>query len=137
LINVLLNDGSLYVKGCYNRWACPHYDPEDPIKYFETWTLIAEDVADYDTAVMGTIIKFNDGTAAYYGFDTIHYGKAEFSYKVLMSDKTSYIAATDNYVMLLREGKWYFWGSRFSVHFDDTSKDYYVLSGKPYILEVE
>lgn len=137
LMNVLTNDGKLYTKGTYTRPEYPDSENAGGIYLHEDWKLIAGKVADFDTAIMGTVISFEDGSASYYGFDTADGGEDKFGYKLIFGDGISRVAASDDHVMIKRETTWYFWGSASSLHFVLKDKDHRVLSDAPHIMETE
>jgi len=136
LINVLTNDGKLYTNGAYSRpdQAREKTGGTNPD---EEWKLIAGRVASFDTAIMGTVLIFEDGSASYYGFDTLEGGEDKFGYKLIFGDGISYVAASDNHVMIKRDNAWYFWGSESSLHFVLNNDDHRVLSDAPHVMEVE
>lgn len=137
LFNILTIDGKLYVKGSYNILECSNTVTSEPVKTFDKWTLIFENVSDFSTTEIGTVVSFRDGGVAYYGFETVHNEDAAFEYKTLLSEekaevfscKSLVIASTDKDIML--------WGALFANPFDNLSREHYVLSGTPYVLSKE
>lgn len=71
-ITYLDNSNNLYVRGTYSLFYIPHKLGNDmvPIKEFKEFTLITEEVEDFKSSAMGTVIKHSGGTIAYFGNNT-------------------------------------------------------------------
>lgn len=85
LINVLTQNGDLYVKGAYNTIPCGTMltkEPAEP-KIYEDWLHLASGIKQFSIAPMGTIMLTDDNRSIYYGFDSdltynSTFGKREF-----------------------------------------------------------
>ena len=135
LINVLTNDGELYVKGAYNLLCCTrslaaYSEP----KVFNEWTLIAEDVESFSLAPMGTAIKYMNNTAGYYGFDTDNSADSKFEFGYLQLDPTEVIDvyASDVQVLIKTEQAFYTWG--YSLEYDVSDSEHNLFNGTPIIV---
>ena len=113
LWNVLTEDGKLYAKGAYNLLGTPYLLSESipsPIT-IDQWTVIGENVEQISVAQMGTVMKFQNGGCAYYGFDTHFSAKSKFEYKELPIDDAVFVYASELCVQVEdSQGKHYFWG---------------------------
>ena len=134
LINVLTNDGELYVKGAYNLLCCTrslaaHPEP----RIISEWTLIAESVESFSLAPMGTAIKFSDSTAGYYGFDTDNSANSNFDFGYLKLAQTNVIDvyASDVQVLIKTEQAFYTWG--YSLEYDVSDSEHNLFNGTPII----
>ena len=140
LFNVLDADGSLYVKGAYNLLQCGHQTlngeiAEQPIKAFDSWTLISENVEAFGLSVMGTVMKFTDGSCAYYGFEVSEVTNTEFAFAALPTVESALsIHATEGLICASTETEYYMWGGYFNVIFDNLTEEHYIFSGTPYVL---
>lgn len=137
ILNALLSNGSLYVKGTYNALRLIHSFETPPIKTFENWTLIFENVSSFSTSEIGTTVSFKDGGVAYYGFETIHYGDVAFEYKELISNERTLVFSCGRVIVVCTDTRVMFWGGRFTIPFDYSSEEHYVFTGTPYILPKE
>lgn len=118
LITVLTTDGKLYVKGAYNLISCGYYklsaDMPEPA-YISDWKLIGENVTCFSSSAMGTVMKFDDNTSTYYGFDSFVDSSAEFGYKDFeVSDVESVYSGDLCVYIRTQDGTHYIWGSSYN-----------------------
>ena len=135
LLNVLTNDGELYVKGAYNLLCCTRSMSAHPEpRIISEWTLIAENVESFSLAPMGTAIKFSDGTAGYYGFDTDNSANSKFGFGYLQLDLTEVIDvyASDVQILIKTEQAFYIWG--YSLEYDVEEGEHNLFTGTPIII---
>ena len=135
LLNVLTNDGELYVKGAYNLLCCTrslaaHPEP----KIYNEWTLIAEQVESFSLAPMGTAIKHMDNTAGYYGFDTDNSANSSFEFGYLKLAQTNVVDvyASDVQVLIKTDQAFYTWG--YSLEYDVSDSEHNLFNGTPIIV---
>ena len=132
LVNVLTNDGELYAKGAYNLLCCTRSLSAYPEpKIIQEWTLIAEGVESFSMAPMGTAIKFMNGAAAYYGFDTDNSSNSKFEFGYLQLNVTNVVGvyAGDVQVLIKTKDAFYVWG--FSLIYDAKSDNNNLFNGTP------
>ena len=135
LFNVLDTDNRLYAKGVYNLLACGSSSSSPiPMEFLDEWTLISENVQQFSLAKMGTAFKLEDGTCAYYGFETNLHADSNFEYKTLSVSNASNIYATSLLVCANSINGHYIWGNNFYKLFYGSS-EHNVLSGTPYVLK--
>lgn len=135
LLNVLTQKGELYAKGAYSLLPCTRSISVHPEPYFmENWSLIGENVSEFSLASMGTIIKFNDNTCAYFGFDsnTSKNSNYSFGYKEILLNNVTDVYATSLHVCVKTKEGFYIWG-RYLIY-DKAGDTHDIFSGEPILI---
>ena len=136
LFHVLLNDGSLYVKGIYNTMYS-----DVSMEQYDEWTLIDNDVSDFSSSEVGVVYMTKSGTAIYNGFDTV-YDKDNFLFdkKILLESGAVSVSAGSGGSQAIyvfgSDDKIYCWGDKFSVVFNRTAmENISVFHDEPLVFE--
>ena len=135
LINVLTKEGDLYAIGAYNLLCCTRSIAAYPDpKIISEWTQIAENVENFSLAPMGTGIKFKNGTAGYYGFDTNNASDSEFQFGYIDLDLTDVVDvyASDVQVFVKTEQTFYIWG--YSTIYNRDGRNHNLFDGTPIVI---
>ena len=118
MITVLTNSGNLYIKGAYTYLHTFTDDPANP-RVFKEWQLIGEDVNEFSTAPMGTVMMREDGTGKYFGFGLTEFSESKLTFgsTELSVNGITDVYASDFGVYVRCGDKYCSWGSIFGNYF--------------------
>ena len=143
LINVLTNDGELYVKGAYNLLCCTRPLTAKPEPHIiNEWTLISDNVESFALAAMGTIFKLNDNTCAYYGFNSYLSASEDCTYEckyvdLEINDAIS-VYATDLQIAVRTSTEYYVLGSCYTYYDLRPNKhNHHIFDKNPIIIHLK
>ena len=111
LMHVLTKDGNLYAKGVYNSYNVLN-EKYLQVHEIKEWKIIGENVSAYSVAPTGTMMKFQDGSCAYYGFNLQRTQYHEMIYQILPIENVKNVYASTFCVQVEDDnGVRYFWGN--------------------------
>lgn len=142
-INVLTNEGQLYLKGTYDLNEVPNIsysiDPEP--KDFDQWTLIGENVVQFSISKIGTLMLLDNSECFYYGFDNYAWQdeKLEFGYKQIDLEDILAISSSTQTMIIECVDSFYIWSGNCNMVLyperDVSCKEHSIFTGKPFIIK--
>lgn len=129
LFVVLLTSNQLYCRGIYH----PFMEHRDLVGQYpdiitiEDWTLIGEDIVEFSSSAMATIMIDKTGEIRYYGFDTTRDTWLGFI-ELDIEDVQSVVCENSYVCVKTNSQKWLFWGDSWTNQFCAVNNNDRVIS---------